>query len=322
MIVQRKLCSDYLLFMKVSPEISVVIPVYNTSVELSQLVHQIEEVFTDHIHREYEIIFIDDFSPNPATWQELIKLTSGFSTVRAVRLMRNFGQQAATLCGLHLARGQIIITMDDDCQHKPADIPRFIAESKHDIVIAQFNDKKHSSFKRLTSNVKGWFDTLILGKPRGLQLSSFRLLKREVANGILSIETSYPFLPALMFYVTKDVVGINVEHHERHRGRSGYSLFQLVKLFSNLLVNNSSLLLQLIGIMGIVCSLMSFITALYFLIQKIVFNVPVAGWTSVIVTTLFFGGINLFSIGIVGEYLIRIIRGVERKPAYLIREML
>lgn len=305
-----------------SPEISIVIPVYNTVIELSQLVLQINEVFTDLIHKKYEIIFIDDFSPNPDTWNELVTLTNHYATVRAVRLMRNFGQQAATLCGLQLATGNIIITMDDDFQHDPADIPKLIAESGHDIVIAQLQHKKHSLFKRLTSNIKGWFDTLILGKPRGLQLSSFRLMKKEVATGILSIETSYPFLPALMFYVTKDVVGVALEHHARHRGNSGYSIIQLIKLFSNLLVNNSSLLLQLVGILGIICSIISLVTALYFLIQKVFFNIPVAGWTSVIVTTLFLGGINLLSIGIIGEYLIRIIKGVEKKPAYLIREIL
>jgi dolichol-phosphate mannosyltransferase/undecaprenyl-phosphate 4-deoxy-4-formamido-L-arabinose transferase len=305
-----------------SPEFSIVIPVYNTVIELSELVVQIKEVFTELIHKEYEIIFIDDFSPNPDTWNELIALTNDYSTVKAVRLMKNFGQHSATLCGLKLASGNIIITMDDDFQHDPADIPKLIAESAHDIVIAQLQHKKHSFFKRLTSNMKGWFDTLILGKPRGLQLSSFRLMKKEVATGILSIETSYPFLPALMFYVTKDVVGVNLEHHARQIGDSGYSLFQLIRLFSNLLVNNSSLLLQSIGIIGIICSIISLVTALYFIIQKVLFDIPVAGWTSVIVTTLFLGGINLFSIGIIGEYLIRIIKGVEKKPAYFIREII
>jgi glycosyltransferase involved in cell wall biosynthesis len=236
--------------------------------------------------------------------------------------MRNFGQQSATLCGLHIASGDLIITMDDDFQHNPADIPKLITESSHDIVIAQFQHKKHSFFKRFTSSIKGWFDTLILGKPHGLQLSSFRLIRREVVQAMLSIKTSYPFLPALMFYVTKDVVNVSLEHHPRQRGTSGYSFIQLLKLFSNLLVNNSSLLLQFIGGVGILSSIISLAAALYFIIQKVVYHTPVAGWTSVIVATLFLGGINLLSIGIIGEYLLRIIKGVEKKPAYLIREIL
>ncbi|MDU9048187.1 MAG: glycosyltransferase family 2 protein [Candidatus Electrothrix sp. Rat3] len=300
-------------------EFSVVIPVYNTVTALSNLVEQLDAVFSQHLCATYEIILIDDASPHPETWKNIEALCAQYPAVKAARLMRNFGQHAATLCGMQKTSGQTIITMDDDLQHTPSDIPKLLAESSHDIVIAQFKQKEHARFKRTTSSIKGWFDTLILGKPSGLQLSAFRVLKKEVVDGMLSIQTPYPFLPALMFSVSKDVVGVKLEHYARQEGYSGYSLMKLIKLFSCLLVNNSSLLLRFVGIFGCACSFLSMMTASYVIGQKIFNNIPVAGWSSVFVAILFFGGATLFSIGIIGEYLIRILKGVEKKPAYFIR---
>ncbi|MCI5207233.1 MAG: glycosyltransferase [Candidatus Electrothrix sp. ATG2] len=299
---------------------SIVIPVYNTVTALSHLIEQLDIVFSQRLCETYEIILIDDASPLPNTWKNITRLCAQYPHVKAARLMRNFGQHAATLCGLEKASGQTIITLDDDLQHNPSDIPKLLIHSSHDIVIAQFKEKKHSHFKRITSSFKGWFDRLILGKPRGLQLSSLRVLKKEVVDGMLAIQTPYPFLPALMFAVSKDVVGVKLEHYTRQEGRSGYSLIKLIKLFSWLVINNSSLLLRFVGIFGCFCSFFSMLAVGCVVVRKIVYDIPVAGWSSVIVAILFFGGATLFSVGIIGEYLIRILKGVERKPAYFIRD--
>ena len=276
-------------------------------------------MFVQKIQQDYEIIFVDDSSPNPQTWKTLEQLSEKYLNITSIRLMRNFGQQAATLCGLKEARGSLVITMDDDLQHDPDDILKLLMMSSHDIVIAQFKERKHSVAKRVTSKMKGWFDSLILGKPRGLTLSSFRLLKKGVVEAMLTITTPYPFIPALMFYVTTDIVGVEVGHYNRREGSSGYSFLALIHLFSNLLINNSSLLLRFVGIFGGICSFMSVCSIVYFICKKVFFGISVPGWTSVIVLVLFFGGATLFSIGVIGEYLIRIIQGVEKKPSYFVR---
>lgn len=307
--------------MKRQPEYSVVIPVYNTEHSLSELAKRLRSVFVEEIGSTYEVIFVDDNSPNKNTWKMLQGLAKDDSNVRIIRLMRNFGQQSATICGIDNAKGDYVITMDDDLQHLPEDIPALISKRDHDIVIGQFNKRNHSLSKILFSKIKGFFDTIVLGKPLHIQLSPYRLINRATIDGMKNLfSTPYPFIPAMMFYVTKDIVGVEVNHAARHDGKTGYSFFKLIKLFSNLAINNSSFLLRLIGNTGLTISFLSFALGLYFIYHRVMHSTRIIGWTSVIVTVLFTGGLLLFSVGIIGEYLIRIIRGVDKWPNYIIRE--
>lgn len=299
---------------------SIVVPVYNTAQSVVELVERVNRVFSDSIKEEFEIILVDDCSPRKETWPSLVALADKYEFVRVIQLMRNFGQQSATMCGFEYSRGKFIITMDDDLQHRPEDIPLLVENKEHDIVVAQMMNKKHSVFKKITSRIKGWFDRILIGKPRNVQLSSFRLINRSVIAGMLKIRTSNPFIPALMFYVSKDVIGVNVEHDVRKEGSSNYTFRRMVRLFSNLIINNSSFLLRALGLFGIVISSLSFAFGIFFMIRKAVADIAPLGWTSVMVAVLFFGGILLFAIGIIGEYLIRIISGTEQKPTYVVRQ--
>ncbi|MCB0487329.1 MAG: glycosyltransferase family 2 protein [Cyclobacteriaceae bacterium] len=298
---------------------SIVIPVYNSSKSVATLVTKIEDVFTNQVRADFEIILVDDCSPNPNTWLTLSQLAFHHQFVKAVQLTRNFGQQAATLCGFEYSQGDYIITMDDDLQHRPQDIPKLILHRNHDVVIAQMANKRHSAFKRITSKIKSWFDSVLIGKPRHIQLSSFRLINRNIALGMLKIRTPKPFIPALMFYISKDIFGVEVEHDKRSEGKGNYTFWKMLSVFSNLLINNSSFLLRVLGLFGIVISLMSLAGAVYFIARKLLLDETPVGWTSVIVAVLFFGGILLFAVGIIGEYLIRIISGTEQKPTYIVR---
>lgn len=309
-------------FMRSDVMYSIVVPVYNSAESLKGIVDRVEEVFTQQVKEPYEIIFVDDGSPNPQTWQTLSELSTTRNHVKAIRLMRNFGQQASTICGLREAKGEHIFTLDDDLQHDPYDMPAFIEHKDHDIVIAQFRQKQHTLAKRFFSKFKSKFDEVILGKPKHIQLSPYRLINRVTIDGMLSLtKTPYPFIPAMMFYVTKDVVGVNVEHHARAEGSTGYNYFKMLKLFSNLLINNSSLLLRLIGNLGLIISFCSFLVAGIYVYRKLFLDINALGWTSLFVALLFIGGLLLFSVGIMGEYLIRIIQGIDQKPNYLIREV-
>jgi dolichol-phosphate mannosyltransferase/undecaprenyl-phosphate 4-deoxy-4-formamido-L-arabinose transferase len=299
---------------------SIVIPVYNTTKSLIEICNRVSNTFQNSPQYCFEIIFVDDGSPNPETWKTLEHLANKYSEVQAIQLMRNFGQQSATVCGLRLAKGEYIITMDDDLQHLPEEILQLLSKKEHDIVIGQFKEKKHGVFKRLMSKLKGYFDHIILGKPKHIQLSPFRLINRKTLDGMSPLMNSpYPFIPAMMFYVTKDVVGVEATHDIRYEGQTGYDLFKLLKMFSNLMISNSSFLLRVIGNLGLSISLLSFAMAFYFIYNKLFFSVNTTGWTSVMVSLLFIGGLLLFSIGVLGEYLIRIIQGIDQKPTYIIR---
>jgi glycosyltransferase involved in cell wall biosynthesis len=297
--------------------LSVVIPVYD-SPSLEALTDGIEEVFQRR-GDDYEIIFVDDGSPDAAIWPVLERLARDRIHVRAIQLTRNFGQAAATLCGFQEARGEVVITLDDDLQHDPADIPLLLAEAQHDIVIAQFERKEHGLFRRVASRAKGLFDEIVVGKPKGLQLSSFRLLSRTVVDGIMATRTPRPFLPALMFHVSRDVVGVPVRHGRRAGGRSGYTPAKLLGLFSNLLINNSSLLLRVVALTGFAFAAIAFVMAGVVIFQRLANRITVKGWTSLLAAILLTSGLLLISVGIVGEYLIRIIETSEAKATFHVR---
>jgi glycosyltransferase involved in cell wall biosynthesis len=241
--------------------------------------------------------------------------------VKGIDLFRNFGQQAATMCGFQHCEGDYIITMDDDLQHNPVEIPKLIAKKGHDIVIARLKNRKSSFFERQTSLIKSYFDFIILGKPKQIRLSPFRLLRKSVVKEMLQIRTPSPFVPALMFYITKDVVNVDVEHETRFEGQSNYSFSSRVKLFSLIVINNSSVILKLIGYIGILSLMFSFFLLSYFLLAKLFFTTPPTGWTSLFSAILFFGGLTLFAVGLVGEYIVRIIPIVESKPPFIVREL-
>ncbi|MGI9316597.1 MAG: glycosyltransferase family 2 protein [bacterium] len=297
---------------------SVVIPVYNTVKPLEELVARIEEVF-NLLEVEYEVIMVDDCSSNTQTWTTLESIALKNPAVTAIQLSRNFGQQPATLCGLAEAVGDYMITMDDDLQHSPEDIPQLIHKNDHDIVIGQFSEKKHSLFKRATSRIKSYFDTILIGKPHNIRLSPFRMINRTTVDGMLAINTPSPFIPALMFHVSKDVVGVTFEHHSRKEGKSNYTFGKMLGVFNNLIIGNSSFLLKTIGYLGVIIAFCSLIYASFIVVEQLIKPTLVPGWTSVIVSILFVGGLLLFSVGIIGEYLIRIIAGVESRPSYVVR---
>ncbi|MFL5730543.1 MAG: glycosyltransferase family 2 protein [Cytophagaceae bacterium] len=298
---------------------SIVIPVYNSTQSLQELTGRIESVFRDQVKDSFEIIFVDDASPNRETWKTLELLAKNHSNVRAVQLMRNFGKQGAMMCGFSEAKGSYVITMDDDLQHLPEDIPLLISKKEHDIVIGNFPNKKHSFFKRMLSRLNSWFEEKLIDKPSHVRNTPFKLIKGEIIALIRSIRTSHPYVPALLFFATRDIVMVDVSHKDRAYDSSGFTLRKMYRTFSNMLFNNSSLLLQLIAAAGMGISFISFAMGCYFLYKKIYIGIGVPGWASLMIIQLFIGGLILFSIGVVGEYLIRIINGIENKPAFFIR---
>jgi len=300
---------------------SVVIPVYNSTKSLIELVERLDNVFKNVVQETYEVILVDDGSSNPETWPTMKALAKRYVGVTAVQLMRNFGKTGAVVCGFEQTQGDYVFTLDDDLQHFPEDIPKFIAKKEHDVVMGSFAHKQHSWIKRLTSGIKGWFDYRLLGKPSHIQMSPFKLYKSVVVKSMLSIKTPYPFISALLFHTTRDVVTINVEHGNRKFGHSDYSFIRQLRTFSNLLINNSAFLLRVVAVLGMGVSLISFLLGIYYVIRTLVLSRPVPGWTSLMVVTLISNGLILFSVGVVGEYLVRIIRGIENRPAYVIRSI-
>jgi glycosyltransferase involved in cell wall biosynthesis len=298
---------------------SILIPVYNSDESLEELSDRINKVFEYQVKSDFEIIFIDDASPSPHSWVMIQDLVNRYHFVKGIRLTRNFGKQAAMMCGFSNALGEYIITMDDDLQHLPEDIPVLIEEKEHDVVVGKFLSKKHSLFKRMASSIKGYFDYKLIGKPKSISLGPLKLFKRVILDAMLQVKTPYPFIPALIFMVTTDVVNVNVNHAERKYGKSNFTLGKMIRLFSNLLINNSSILLKTISYLGIAMSIFSFFFAVFIIYKKISGGIGVPGWTTITVIIALTSGLILFSVGVIGEYLIRIIRNIEHQQAYFVR---
>lgn len=301
---------------------SIIIPVYKSVESLYRLQERIADVFAKMPLYDYEIIFVNDSPFHRETTLALSEIAYASKKVTVIELTKNFGQQAATMCGMEYASGDFIITMDDDLQHAPEDIPKIIELNTHDVVIARFKNNKHNFFKRMTSVIKAYFDYIILGKPKNIRLSPFRMIKSDVSKWMIERKTPFLFLPALMFSVTDDIVNVELDHYERYEGKSNYTLFKMLKLFSNLIINNSSFLLRGIGLIGIVMAIASFILGAVIVYKKLVYDTAVVGWSSIFVAILLFGGMILFALGIIGEYLIRIIAISERRPIFIVRQVL
>lgn len=215
-----------------------------------------------------------------------------------------------------------MFTMDDDLQHQPSDLPKFIKMKEHDVIVGIYAQRHHSWFKRLTSRIKAWFDHILLGKPKNLTLGPYRMHKAIVVKRILSIHTPYPFMPALMFYVTRDIATVPIQHSPRQYGHSDYTTLRRMRTFSNLLINNSSFLLRVTSAIGIGVAVISFLISIYFFIKNLPYGIPMPGWTSLMVVILVTNGLILFAIGVVGEYLLRIAQGIEQRPPYIVRHVI
>ena len=301
-----------------TPKYSIIIPVYNSDKSLKILTGKIDDLFENTIKEAYELIFVDDCSSMAETWLTLKDLAKR-PNVMSIRLSRNYGQQSATLCGLTQAKGEFHITLDDDLQHSVEDIPKLIEQQDHDIVVAQFKDKKHTILNKLTSSVADWFISKITGKPRGIRLTSFRLVHHSVSKALIQMNTPFPFLGAMFFTITCDIVNVICDHDHRKEGKSGYTFRKRLMYFSNLIINNSTFLLSSVGLMGILISIFSFLYGAWLVLRYLLYNSPVHGWTSVMVATLVIGGMILFTLGVIGEYLLRLMYSGEKRPPYVIR---
>jgi glycosyltransferase involved in cell wall biosynthesis len=219
---------------------SVIVPVYNTSRSLLELQRRLDFVFNRDIKQPYELLWVDDGSTNYSTWPTIEELVADYENNFGIQLDGNFGQHAALICGITHAKGRFIITMDDDLQHAPEDIPVLIQSQEHDVVIGQFAKRKHSLVRNIGSYVKSFFDRIVSGKPKGLRVSTFCLFRRAIAEKILAqARVPLPLFSTMMFRSTSDIIGVDVSHSIRKEGKSGYTINKLLTLFVKMFVRQS-----------------------------------------------------------------------------------
>jgi len=305
-------------------KISLVIPVYNSAEILPHLWSELSKYFKTR-NEEYEVIFICDNSPDNS-WQVLQELEQKANgQIKGYLFAKNFGQQNATLCGLAKSTGDIIITMDDDLQHHPREIPKLLdkqQEEDFDIVIGKFENKYHSRYKKFLSQCNSKLVRRTFDNNSDIVLSSFRLIRKATASEMIRFETAFPYMSALMFAVTSRIGNATVEHNERYSGSTNYSLRKTIALSSRFLINNSTILLDIVAALGIVSLIFSVLNIIYTVVAYSTGIISQTGYASVIISIYLIGGLILFSIGILGKYLSRILKETTNPPNYVIRDEL
>lgn len=291
--------------------ISIVIPVYRSGKLLEELFSRLSIVLSS-ITDNWEIIFVDDGS-NDDTFDQLNKLRVSDNRIKLIRFSCNMGQHHATLCGLQRAKGDYIITLDDDLQNPPEEIPKFLEkiDDGFDIVIGNITgEKKHNIFRNISSYIVDILITNILAKPKNIKLSSYRAMSKRAVKKMSSMNKStHIYIPALMFKSVpiKNICNIPVRHDPRLNGKSTYTVKKLIKLLSYLLINHSRTPLRIATIWGFIISLVSFSYALFIVIKVIMYGSNISGWPSLAVLISFTSGNILFCIGVLGEYIGRLL---------------
>ncbi|MDZ7371958.1 MAG: glycosyltransferase family 2 protein, partial [candidate division KSB1 bacterium] len=302
---------------------SIVIPVYNTKESLIELVDRLNAVFSETIRKPFEIIMVDDGSKNPDTWPTLLSLAEKNPHLTVIQLTRNFGQMSALICGLFHSRGDYVITMDDDLQHAPEYIPLLISEQYHDMVVARFPVMHHGPLRRITHKLKEALETPLFGKPRGIELSSFRLLKRQLIDGLREMMIPHPALTYLLLRQTQDVVNVTVPHYPRKEGKSGYSHRRRFSMFMNLLIYYSPVPSTLTAIVGSVFFFGAAGTAIILIfLQMRGLGGTLSFSTWLLVLMLLALGANLTALGLIGHYCFRILQSFVRRTPYAIRRII
>jgi glycosyltransferase involved in cell wall biosynthesis len=305
-------------------ELSVVIPCYRTSSALEELLARLTTSLQG-VGKPYEIILVDDCSPDDLS-EKVRDAQARYPHVRYVELMFNVGQFRALICGLAHARGRFVVTMDDDLQHPPEEIQKLYAHlSAHpelDAVFGAYVTKQHTSGRNLGSLFIRTVNTYVFGKPRDLVMSSFRCLRRELVDTLLAHRTRYPVIGPLILSSTRRIANVAVQHDPRKHGVSNYRLGRLIRTTLDNVLNFSALPLQVISLVGVGVAAVSFITGAAFFIIRVVRGTGATGWTSLFLAINFYGGLSLLAVGIIGEYLIRILGESKGQPLYIVRRRL
>lgn len=302
--------------------LSIVVPVFRSAATLRTLVERLFRAL-DELGCESEIVFVDDGSPDHS-WQVLRELrTAHPERIVAIQLMRNFGQHNTLMCGFRHARGRIIVTMDDDLQNPPEEVPKLVRalqEGDLDLVYGSYGEKQHSGWRNLGSTLVNTFYRITFRNP--VTVTSFRAIRRELLDSIFTYNLNFTFVDGLLAWNTQRIGSVPVEHRPRAAGRSSYNFPKLLVLALNLFTNFSLLPLQLVSLLGFLSATCGLLTTLCYLMLYLTHRIGVPGYTSTIIAVMVLGGLQLMSLGIMGEYLGRLHLNVNRKPQYTVRQVL
>jgi len=302
-------------------KISVTIPCYRSQNTIGKLVEGINEQMKQHKDYDYEIILVNDCSPDK-TFQVIADLARKDAHIKAYDLAKNFGESSALMAAYSKSSGDYIVRMDDDGEHDPKYLFDLInkLEEGYDYVCARFINYHHAFYKRLGSRFNYWFLTKMMDIPKGSIMSSYNVTKRYVINEILKYQNPKPYIDGMVWAITTKTAYVPIEHGYRYAGESGYNFRKSVSLWFNGATSFSVKPLRLASLSGFIFAFTGFLIGVAVIIDKLVHPEITAGWTSMFATMLFLSGFVMIFLGLIGEYIGRAYLISNNIPQYVIRE--
>jgi glycosyltransferase involved in cell wall biosynthesis len=299
--------------------LSVVVPVYGAPESIEPLQGRIRTV-CEQLGVVYELIMVDDRCPK-GSWQILQRLALADPAVRAVRLY--FGQHAAIQAGLVQAKGAWIVVMDCDLQDRPEEIPALLrkAQEGFDVVRARRESRNDSWYRRAASRAFYMALSFLTDTSQSSEIGNFGVYHRKVIDVITRWQEESKYFPAIIEWVGFSQATISVKHDERHAGRSSYDLRKLITLAMNVIVGFSDKPLKLVMASGFLIAILTFIVSVAVLLASLLGEITVEGWTSLVLSVWFLAGCILFSLGLSGLYIGRLLVEAKGRPTFIIDEI-
>lgn len=298
---------------------SVVIPVYRGEHTLEPLVKRLAEILPACVG-EFEVLLVNDGSPDHS-WDVIEALTKQYSWVRGIKLMRNYGQENATLCGIREARFDAIVTMDDDLQHNPAYLPQLIAKLNegYDVVYGVLRVRRQVWWKSIFSAIVKRAISSVMGVATIRDISAYKAFRAELKQAFSSTNSPDMQIDVLLSWATTSFASVEVEEAPRTVGTSNYNFVKLIKVSLLILTNYTTIPLRLASVMGFLFTILGFFIMLY--VATVYFTVgSIPGFTFLISAVIIFSGVQLFALGIIGEYLARLFERSSGRPPYVIQK--
>lgn len=303
-------------------KLSFVIPCYNSEHTIGTVVDEVIDTVTNHGGYDYEIILINDSSPDNV-FSVITDMAEKNSRIKGIDLARNFGQHSAIMAGFHYVTGDVVICLDDDGQTPANEMFKLIdALDENDLVFAKYTNKKHSAFRNFGSKVNDKMAQWLLNKPQNLKIMSYLACKRFVVDEVLLYDNPFPYISGLLLRATNKVANVEIHHRERIEGKSGYTIKKLFLLWVNGFTSFSVKPLRLATFIGSATAIIGFLYGLYIIINKIINPAAPLGYSSTMAVLLFIGGMIMLLLGMIGEYVGRVYISLNNAPQFVIRKTL
>ena len=305
-----------------SLQVSVVIPVFNEELVLHEFYPRLKKE-AESWGKSYELLFVDDGSTDDS-FELICKWKKIDSNIRVIKFTRNFGQQAAVLAGFRKSRGDIVVQIDSDLQNPPEEIKRLLGAftDEVDLVVTIPRKRRDSSLRILGSKVLHSLAQALFGNRFKLNLSSFRAMRRSVIEKIDQCQDRSRYMAVLMSWMAVPTAHVEVDHHLRKTGQTKYGVLPLLRLTWDLITGYSNFPLRLVTYLGLLGAGLGFSIMMFLLYQRLVAGILIEGFVVLSAVFSFFAGVQLLSIGFLGEYLGRVHLQIQNRPDYIVHKVI